>query len=409
MLSEIAPCICFSTNDAGLVLDANEAACHQLGYEHATLTSINTDRFFTLATRIFHQTHLFPLLKIQGHAEEIFLTMRTQSGDDLPVLLNVARTVENGQGVCLFAGIVVRHRKQFEEDLIEARKTAEKALAENTELLKARQLLQIHSEELDQQLGLVNRQNQELHQFSRVVTHDVQEPLRKLQVFVQMLLDDRKPDDVPKLLEKIGRVSTQLRDIVSGLQQFVWLSDAAPRIVEIDLQRVLRMQAQRAEQDFPGVQLSLNAPAAFSFPGDREQVEWLFYELLTNALRFRLNPTLAEVSVTAELVQQNHFRNVPGKYQYKDYLRLRLQDSGIGFDMQYAGQTFELFRKLHPQSGRGIGLALCRKIVEHHQGTIDISSIKDEGTTVTILLPLHPEMTAGGHEKPQPFTEQTKA
>ncbi|MBD0284905.1 MAG: histidine kinase, partial [Flavisolibacter sp.] len=68
--------------------------------------------------------------------------------------------------------------------------------------------------------------------------------------------------------------------------------------------------------------------------------------------------------------------------------RLQIKDNGIGFDAGYKDQVFELFKRLHPESGRGIGLALCKKIIENHNGDITIDSQEGEGTTVTILLPV---------------------
>jgi phosphoserine phosphatase RsbU/P len=185
---ENAPCLYFATNDAGILTEVNAALCRELGCDAASLTGTRIEDIFTLATRIFQQTHLYPLLRMQARAEEIFVTLRCTDGSELPVLLNVSRDETAAGALYRYAGIVVRQRQRFEAELIAARKTAEKALSENTALVAAKEELRRHTEELDRQIHIATRSSSELQQFNRVVTHDVQEPLRKLSVFSNLLL-----------------------------------------------------------------------------------------------------------------------------------------------------------------------------------------------------------------------------
>jgi sigma-B regulation protein RsbU (phosphoserine phosphatase) len=400
------PCLCFVTADDGTVLEVNEFLCRALGFDATELTGKRTDVFFPIATRIFQQTHLFPLLRMQGTAEEIFVMLRTRNGDDLPVLLNAVRQEEEGMGRCHYAGIIVRHRKEFEEELIAARKAAEAALQENTALQQARKELQLRTEELDHRMEQVNRQNNELRQFSRVVTHDVQEPLRKVQVFSNMLLEEGAQTEQHPLVEKLRRVTGQLRDVIQGLQQYVWLNEAPLRKTPIELERLLCLVVSVLEPEFPGVRLQLDVPAGILLNADREQMQWLFHQLLHNALRFRSDPDSVRVEIRADCLQRNRFRNVEDKYKYESHLRLQLVDDGRGFDPTYATQAFELFRRYHPESGRGTGLALCRKIMDHHDGSIVLDSQPGQGTTVTLLLP-EVELPLTAFEKPRQETNET--
>ncbi|GAB4094276.1 ATP-binding protein [Flaviaesturariibacter terrae] len=393
------PCLNFVTSDDGTVLAVNGALCRRLGYAATDLVGRRCDHFLPLASRIFQQTHLYPLLKMQGYAEEIFLHLRTQSGEDLPVLLNAERH-DGASPVIHYAGIVVRHRKEFEEELIAARKTAEAALRENTMLLEAKQSLQEQSTELDRQIERVKQQNSELRQFSRVVTHDLQEPMRKLLVFADMLLDESADAVRSPILEKVRRVSGQLRDIIHGLQQYVWLSEATLRCQPIEFEPMLRAAAARVESDHEGVSLRVESIPSVRFEADREQASWMLYEILNNAVRFRSQPDSARVEVFAEVLQQNRFRHMEDRYDYIDYLRLRFRDDGRGFDPAYAGQASELFRRLHNDSGRGIGLALCHKIMDHHGGTIRLDSQPGVGTTVTLLFPLSGSAKMDGEQAP---------
>ena len=173
-----------------ILVDVNETLCRQLGYAKQELLQKKIDSIFTIATRIFYQTHFFPLLKMQGHAEEIYISLQTKNKEEIPVLLNAETIKTDDIIVIVHTAIMVRNRKKFEDELIAAKKVAEDALQQNTALLQAKQELQQHLQQLDLQMHKVNKQNQELKQFNHVVTHDLQEPLRKLSVFANLFLDN---------------------------------------------------------------------------------------------------------------------------------------------------------------------------------------------------------------------------
>ncbi|HVK97865.1 MAG TPA: ATP-binding protein [Flavisolibacter sp.] len=383
-----APCLYFSSTDNGFITDVNETLCRKLGYLKSELIHQKVETIFTIATKIFQQTHFFPLLKMQGFAEEVFITLQKKDKDHLPVLISAERKEMNGENISVYVGIVVENRKKFEEELIAARKAAEAALNENTALVEAKQSLQKHLEELDQQIVLVNKQNTELRQFNRVVTHDLQEPLRKLSVFANMLLDNRSVNAVEGIVEKLIRVSEHMRSVVSGLQQYVWLTESPIESVELDLNKVLLIVQHQLKKDFPTIDLVIEIDDLPRITADKEQVQVLFYQLLSNAIKFRKEGNSVTIQITADNLLLNQFRNISGKYKYADFLRLKIRDNGIGFSSEYKELVFELFKRLHVKSGLGIGLSLCKKIVDNHYGNISISSQEGVGTTVTILLPL---------------------
>lgn len=377
--------------------------CKKLGYTKSELTGHKSDILFTLPTRIFQQTHLFPLLKMQGYAEEIFITLRKNGGDYLPVLINVERKTFPEGMASVYVGIVVHNRQKFEEELIAARNTAEKALNENTALIQAKEELQLHAEVLDQKIGIVNKQNEELRQFNKVVTHNIQEPLRKLSVFSGLLVEEKNTQKQQALIEKVKRAMAQMQNVVSGLQQYVWLDEAPLNPLPLQLEQFLPALKDRLAADYPEVTLDLDTEKLKPFEGDPAQIEILFYQLLNNAVRFRKEAGKAFVRITTSTLRQNRFKNIEGRYKYIDYLRIQVQDRGTGFDTQYKERVFELFNRMHKESGRGVGLALCKKVVDNHQGTITIDSEAGEGTLVTILLPLRHsgslQPPAGGEEK----------
>jgi phosphoserine phosphatase RsbU/P len=394
----LAPCIYFSTTDDGTIIGVNDTVCQRLGYTKEELMGKRSDLIFTVATRIFQQTHFFPLLKLQGYAEEIYITLLTKGNEQLPVLMNAKREIVNGKAVNVYVGIIVPNRKQFEDELIAARKAAVAAIDENKELMDARQQLQQHIEQLDRQMQVVNKQNAELRQFNRVVTHDLQEPIRKMFLFVNMLLDGHEHRGEEEIAEKIKRVSEQMRNVVSGLQQYIWLTEAPGRFNEIDFSNIIRSVQEQIAAEHPDADLVIEAEQIPSIQADAGQIQLLFYHLLSNVVRFKQEGKPAYVHISGTSLLLNMFRNIRDKYKYTEVVKLVIADRGVGFDAVSREQLFELFRRLHPQSGQGVGLALCKKIVENHGGTIAIDSKKDEGTIITVILPVSQVPVGSGAE-----------
>lgn len=240
---------------------------------------------------------------------------------------------------------------------------------------------------LDQQISLSAKQYEELRQFSRVITHDLQEPLRKLFVFTSMLQTAKDEGNNERVVKKIRSVSEQMRSIVSGLQQYVWLTETPVSPTKINLQQMLTDILRQVEMENTGVSIRFQTEDLPEIQGDAAQMQILFHELFSNAVRFRKTPGEVSIRVKADTLMQNRFHVLPEKYEYTTFTRVQLSDDGMGFDASYKEQTFALFRRLHEVSGRGVGLSLCKKIIENHQGSIAIDSQPGEGTTVQILLP----------------------
>ena len=381
------PCLLFSYSDSGIILDVNHQLCERLGYSEEELIGNKVETIFTVATKIFQQTHLFPLLKMQGFAEEVFVDLKTRTGNELPVLIN-AKRVENGEGIQnIHLGILVPNRQKFEQELINARKTAEAALLEKRDLVKVRSELQHHIERLEASIHIVNKQNEELRQFNKVVTHDIQEPLRKLFLFTNMLDKDHDQIVQLKLSKRIQSVAWEMQLIISGLQQYIWLTEASVQLEKIDLNEIIAKVEQQLRLEYPGVNFKLLSSALPVISADRKQIEMLFYNIIENALVFKKPDVDPVIEVSAVSLSQNIFKNIKDKYKYEEMMRIEVSDNGRGFDDRFKQQVFELFKGLHPDSKKGIGLSLAKKIVENHNGSINIRSQVNVGTTLSILLP----------------------
>lgn len=387
-----APGYYWEVAENGLLLAVNQTLCEDLGYLQDELTGKHLEFISTIATRIFCQTHLFPLLQLKGHASEIFFSLSARNRRSLPILCNVKKTIRNGTDIVVYAGIAVENRKKFEDELIEAKKTAEAALLENSDLIQAKKELEYNIGQSALNLNLIRQQNDELRQFNHVMTHVLREPIRKITIFSNMLadVDEAQGKDSKITLEKLLRATEQIRFAVDGLQQYAWVTESSNEVVEMDVHsKLLRVKAQLEEEN-PGIILELISKPIPPLTADPVQMELLLYHILSNTLRFRKTGDAAVVHVEAMIIQQNQLVDLPGKYKYSDYLKIEFRDEGIGFDPVYKDQIFELFIKLQPSGRNGIGLALCKKIVDNHHGKIMADGVPGEGTTITVLLPVAP-------------------
>lgn len=379
---ENGPCGYFAFDDNATTLLINNTLASALDKPKSEIIGKSVESIFTLPTRIFFQTHLFPMIKMHGYAEEIFLTLLNSKGNSFPVLLNAKKIEWKGNLITSCACIFVPNRKKFEDELVAARKTAEKAVAENTELIKAKTELQNQTERLDNQIQLVQIQNRELKQFSHVITHNLKEPLRKILMYTGKLsLETSAPS-----LSKLMKANEQMKAVVSGLQQYVWLNEKKTNYEKVNLNMIVKEINKEIIENFPAVQISLQSDELPHIEGDEDQFKMMIQHLISNAVKFRKGK-VAEIIIAGTIIKQNRFKAIENKYKFQDYLRLEIIDKGIGFDPIYAEHIFELFKKVHYSEGQGLGLALCKKIVENHNGHIKAESELNKFTKLTVWLP----------------------
>lgn len=390
-LLSFAPCGLFSFTDDGVLVAANDTLLELLGYTREQLLGRPVESFLTLASRMFFQTHFFPLLRLSGKVEELYLSLRDQGGGSVPVLINAVRKEREEGLVNHCACMPVREREKFEDELLKARRAAEEALRNNQALLEARQELEAHARELDQKLTEVEQHNQQLTRVSHILSHDLREPVRKLSMFSCLFTrEDREGLSLTgqRSLERIKTVSAKLEQLVLALHQLVELDVSEEPLEEVELLEVVGSARQRVEElAGPGAVTLQCAPLPI-IQGRRRQLMLLFFHLFENATKFRRSD-VPRIGIDCQIVQRNRFRSMKDRYRYTDFVRIVFSDNGMGFDDKYRDYVFEVLRKLDPGTpGLGIGLPLCRKVAQKHHGSISVESEPGVGTRFTILLPL---------------------
>jgi PAS domain S-box-containing protein len=317
-----------------------------------------------------HERKAF-LEKLQREGKVLDYEYRQTRKDGTPFwVLERARLVTRPDGDTVIEGtaIDITERKHFEEKLqfeITERRRAEAALRER-------------SSELE-------RSNADLEQFAYVASHDLQEPLRMVASFTQLLAARYKGKLDGEADEFIGYAvegATRMQALIEGLLSFARVGTRGKELRPTDSQAVLSRSLQSLDmalREADGRVTNAELPVVTA---DESQLEQLFQNLVGNAVKFRgQNRPLVHVSA-----QRNG----------KEWI-FSVKDNGIGIDPQYQGRIFVIFQRLHPRSeypGTGIGLSICKKIVERHGGRIWVESARGRGSTFYFTMPLAESLEA---------------
>jgi len=226
----------------------------------------------------------------------------------------------------------------------------------------------------------LRRSNQDLEQFASVASHDLQEPLRKIQAFGDRLargsrevLGEQGRED----LDRIMKAATRMRRLIDDLLSFARVTTRAQPFVPVDLNAVLAEVLSDLEPRIAQAGAQVEAADLPTIDADPSQMHQLLQNLVGNALKFTAPGRPPVVRVGVEPAEPGH-------------VRLVVADDGIGFEPRYLDRIFQVFQRLHGKQdfeGTGVGLAICKKIVERHGGTITARSQPGQGATFVVDLP----------------------
>ena len=246
--------------------------------------------------------------------------------------------------------------------------------------------------ELKDREAALARSNRELEAFASIASHDLQEPLRKVEAFGDRLKRKYQPelgDDGKMYVDRMQSAVVRMRALINDLLDYSRVTTKGKPFEQVDLTEVLQDVVSDLEVRIEEVGGEVDFEQLPEIDADRTQLRQLFQNLIANALKFHCPDERPRVMIQTEIVDS-------GRSVNQRCCRIDVVDNGIGFDMKYADRIFGIFQRLHSRAefeGTGIGLATCRKIVERHQGEISVESACGEGTSFTIELPLRQPMT----------------
>ncbi len=260
------------------------------------------------------------------------------------------------------------------------------------------------ADELERVNRELARSNDELESFAYVASHDLKEPLRHIEAFAGLLKELLPQDAEARLgtmVDGIEASSRRLRALINDLAEYSRVGRQARPLAPVDLDDVLdevRDDLKPVIQETGARVTSQHLPEVMC---DRSQIRQLLQNLVSNAVKYRDpgRPPAIEVraiAVPGVAVQSWARAAAPGEFEragadHRKLVRIEIADNGIGFEDKYCEQIFEPFQRLHgpdEYEGTGIGLAICRKIVQRHGGTITAESRVGEGSTFMFTLPL---------------------
>lgn len=347
-----APCGFLVFADDGSMVKANATLLDLLGYERGELLKLHIEKIFSVAGRIFYQTHFFPLLKLKGKVEEIYLDLRSKNGESIPVLVNAARHERDGKifNDCVF--VAMRQRNEYEDQILRAKKEAEAATVAKDE-------------------------------FMSVVSHELRTPLNAIVGWGQMLKDERiLPEMRRKGLETILRNAQMQTQLIEDILDFSRIISGKLRIEvqKIDLSDVIKaaIDVVTPAANAKNIRLEVILDSKGIVSGDADRLQQVMWNLLTNAVKF--TPKGGRVQVRLERINSS--------------VEISVSDTGQGISPEFLPYIFDRFRQqdntqTRRHGGLGLGMAITRHIVELHGGTIRAQSPGEGlGATFTVRLPV---------------------
>lgn len=232
------------------------------------------------------------------------------------------------------------------------------------------------------------RSNEEFEGFASIAAHDLQEPLRKVEIFADRIvatsadnLSERSRLD----LERLGGSVRRMRKLIDDLHAYSQVSARGRTFTSVDLGVLTAKVVSELHDRVEETDGEVNVGPLPVIDADPTQMSQLIGNLITNALKFHRPGTAPQVTVEGEIVDNERIGGPP-------ICRLTVRDNGIAIEEAYVDRIFSMFQHLHSPSeysGTGIGLAVCRRIVERHGGEITVTSTPGEGTTFTVDLPVN--------------------
>lgn len=389
-LTDSLPMMIFSFNPKGELLYANRWL---IDFTGKTLPELNDTRWEGILHREDYQTFWKQWVNHSFSGQPFRMEVRIGNAETGKYLWHLASLTP-----LVDATNVIWHWTGFLVD-IHAQKIVEQTLRDNEELQAARQQLEQYQSQLEQTIRDLHRSNDDLMRFAYVASHDLQEPLRKVQTFGDVLMNQYAPTLDEYGVDVVRRMQAAARRMQNLIQDLLTYSRLTPKqndFKRIDLNKLvqsvlddLEMMPRFSETTFDTGDL----PVVFGHP---VQLGQLFQNLIANALKFAGKDSTPMIRIGARPIDPDQDQ-LPADLSAEQWFAIDVSDNGIGFDEQYLERIFQLFQRLHganQYAGTGMGLAICKKVVELHGGSITARSQVGHGATFTAYFPASFRQTA---------------
>lgn len=248
------------------------------------------------------------------------------------------------------------------------------------------------ADELQKSNANLLRSNNELLQYAHIASHDLQEPLRKIEMFASILKESNTLADSDKvLIEKMVKSSNRMRLLITDLLEHAKVAKSEKMYRPVDLNEVVDQLLEDFELAIAEKKAVVHVEPLPHIEAAALEMNQLFYNLINNALKFSDHSRIPEISVKSKVLDSKEVAEfISDPKSERRYYDISISDNGIGFDPKYAEQIFLVFNKLHPKDvypGSGIGLSICRSIVANHDGALFVESVPGKGSIFHIIIP----------------------
>ncbi len=350
------------TDSKGEISRINPAGEKMFGYQPGELIG---QKIESLIPRRYTQKHVKDRTEFtnnphaRGMGIGMNLSAKRKDDSEFPVEVSLSPFEQEGESFVIAFIIDITVRKGIEDEV----KSKKEELEQITENLKI--------------------SNAELENFAYISSHDLQEPLRKIQAFGDRLKSsdgDQLSEKGKDYLERMLNASVRMQNLITDLLTFSRLASRAQPFVKVDLNSILVEVSSDLEIAIEKSQTKITNDPLPVIDGEPTQMRQLFQNLISNAIKFREENKAPHI----------HISSVERNKNGKSFTELSFKDNGIGFDEKYADKIFNIFQQLGGKKyeGSGIGLSICKKIVNIHGGTILVTSKPGEGTTFIVALPI---------------------
>jgi PAS domain S-box-containing protein len=372
ILSDTLPLMMFSVSKHGQISFANQWLQNFLGAIPRELQSAAWQNFVHSDDFSSFSKDLQSMLATQSPLSGQYRLREKKSGEYIWHILSIIPLKNEKEIITGWIGFLVD---------IHAQKTIEQTLKNNKELKLTQQQLYEYQGELERKVIELNRSNYELEQFAHLASHDLQEPLRKL-FFYTDVLNKKYSDAIDArgvgILNNMTHAASRMRELIQDLLSYSQLHQQKLATEDVDLNATVHDILKDVELTIREKEAVVNVSTLPVVVGNPLRLRQLLVNLISNSLKY----TRPEVTPVVDISAEDDGNEV----------LIKVRDNGIGFDQQYSEKIFGLFERLHSRDeypGTGIGLSICKKIAELHGGQITASSRQNEYSLFELRLPVN--------------------
>lgn len=348
------PCGYLEFNDEGILIQVNNKICELVNCSREELINSHIEKILTPGAKIFYQTHLFPLLKMEKKVDEVYLTLRTKEGENIPVLINAERSSENEvyKNRCII--VQMSRRSEFEDRILYDKKEAEKTSDEKEKLLS-------------------------------MMSHELRSPLNIILGMVELLSEKLNGDghsDEYKYLALIKNAGKDLARLANDILNFAKLEsgyfEVNTEVILLEEVLINSFMMAKYDADSKGIKITRSEKTILKVLADQDRLKQVMMNLLTNAIKYTEPGGKIVLSTKKE----------------GQFARIDVKDTGVGIPADKIDQILQPFIQMDnnnsstKKSGFGLGLPITKKLIHLMGGDLSITSKPGEGSVFSVKMPL---------------------